>query len=151
MFDVEQYTCRVITTNGIAISIAKSYIIYSLYPSQRNDENDDEEVDVVTLMKQSLPGYVVNCMLAAGYDDVNIIGAMNVSDDQGNSISIIWSVVDTISSPDFLSSLQSFTSFTSTYSLALSSLCFVSDLGMAFDWYAVLLLNELVISESKQE
>ena len=44
---------------------------------------------MVTLMKKSLPGYVVNCMLAAGYDDMNVISAMNVSDDQGNSISMI--------------------------------------------------------------
>jgi len=45
-------------------------------------------------MKQSLPGYVVNCMLAAGYDDVNVISSMNVSDGQGNSINTIENFIE---------------------------------------------------------
>ena len=45
-------------------------------------------------MKESLPDYIVNCMLAAGYDDIKIISAMDVTDSEGNSISIIENFIE---------------------------------------------------------
>ena len=48
-----------------------------------------DKVDAVSLMKDSLPEYVVNCFLAAGYDVTEVIAAMDVSENPGNSIESI--------------------------------------------------------------
>ena len=45
-----------------------------------------DKVDAVSLMKDSLPEYVVNCFLAAGYDVTEVIAAMDISENPGNSI-----------------------------------------------------------------
>ena len=48
-----------------------------------------DKVDAVSLMKDCLPEYVVNCFLAAGYDVTEVIAAMDVSESPGNSIESI--------------------------------------------------------------
>ena len=45
-------------------------------------------VDAISLMKEALPEYVVNCFLAAGYDTTEVITAM-VSKTPGNLIELI--------------------------------------------------------------
>ena len=42
----------------------------------------DLEVDVLELMKKRLPRYVVNCLQAAGYDDLEVIASMDVAEDE---------------------------------------------------------------------
>ena len=46
-------------------------------------------VDGISIMKQALPEYVVNCFFAAGYDTTDVITAMDISDNPGNSIELI--------------------------------------------------------------
>ena len=46
-------------------------------------------VDGISLMKQALPEYVVNCFFAAGYDTTDVITAMDISENPGNSIELI--------------------------------------------------------------
>ena len=47
------------------------------------------ELDVIALMHERLPQYVVNCLLASGFDVADVIMSMDVSDKAGNSIEII--------------------------------------------------------------
>lgn len=49
----------------------------------------DSELDVIALMRERLPQYVVNCLLASGFDVADVIMSMDVSDKAGNSIEII--------------------------------------------------------------
>ena len=42
------------------------------------DLNEDQESDVISLMKAALPEYVVNCFLAAGYDVAEVITSMDI-------------------------------------------------------------------------
>ena len=44
------------------------------------------EFDVIALMCERLPHYVVNCLLAFGFDVADVIMSMDVSDKEGNSI-----------------------------------------------------------------
>lgn len=46
-------------------------------------------VDAISLMKEALPEYVVNCFLAAGYDTTEVITTMDISESPGNSIELI--------------------------------------------------------------
>ena len=48
-----------------------------------------DKVDAIALMKATLPEYVVNCFLAAGYDEFEVITSMDVSSNPGNSIELI--------------------------------------------------------------
>ncbi len=45
--------------------------------------------DVISLMRSVLPEYVVNCLLASGYDVADVISTMDISDNPGNSIETI--------------------------------------------------------------
>lgn len=47
------------------------------------------ELDVIALMRERLPPYVVNCLLASGFDVVDVIMSMDVSDKPGNSIEYV--------------------------------------------------------------
>ena len=58
-------------------------LLKSVIMSQSDLSGD--KVDAVSLMKDSLPEYVVNCFLAAGYDVTDVIAAMDVSENPGNS------------------------------------------------------------------
>ena len=48
-----------------------------------------QEFDVISLLKERLPDYIVQCFLASGYDDPTVIADMDVTDNPENSISII--------------------------------------------------------------
>ena len=43
-------------------------------------------VDAISLMKEAVAEYVVNCFLAAGYDTTEVINAMDISESPGNSL-----------------------------------------------------------------
>ena len=57
------------------------------------DRGEDQESDVISLMKAALPEYVVNCFLAAGYDVAEVITSMDISNNPGNSIELIENYV----------------------------------------------------------
>ena len=50
--------------------------------------------DLIKLMRERLPTYIVNCFLAAGYDSEEIIISMDVSNRKGNSISEIEKFIE---------------------------------------------------------
>ena len=54
------------------------------YPS-----DDSLTKEACALMQRKLPEYVVNCLVAAGYDTLDVIAEMDVSYDPGNSIQVI--------------------------------------------------------------
>ena len=45
---------------------------------------ESSEFDVTVLMRERLPHYVVNCLLASGFDVADVIMSMDVSDKEGN-------------------------------------------------------------------
>lgn len=49
----------------------------------------DKTCDVITLMKQRLPGYIVNCFMSSGYDEMEVISTMDTSERKDNSINKI--------------------------------------------------------------
>ena len=50
---------------------------------------DDNELtdEALHLMKSKLPQYVVNCLVAAGFDTLKVLSMMDVSNNERNSIS----------------------------------------------------------------
>lgn len=64
-----------------------------------HDKEDDHcknnpEVDVVDLMRKKLPPYVVSCLVTSGYDSLDVILAMDTSENPGNSIEIVEKFVE---------------------------------------------------------
>ena len=62
-----------------------------------NSEPESEtkaELDVLTLMHEKLPQYVVNCLLASGFDVADVIMSMDVSEQPGNSIETIENYIN---------------------------------------------------------
>ena len=66
-----------------------------LSPNSVGDHSSDQEAeqsgsnttcDVVILMKQRLPEYIVNCFMSSGYDEMEVISTMDTSDKEHNSI-----------------------------------------------------------------
>ena len=59
-------------------------------------ESDSTEhgFDVVELMREKLPSYIVNRFLAAGYDSKEIITSMDVTNRKGNSIGEIEKYIE---------------------------------------------------------
>ena len=53
----------------------------------------EQPFDVVSLMRERLPQYIMNCFLAAGFDVQEIISSMDVSHNPGNLITQIESVI----------------------------------------------------------
>jgi len=48
------------------------------------------EVDALELMEKRLPRYVMNCLQAAGYDDLEAIASMDVAEgEKSNCISMV--------------------------------------------------------------
>ena len=41
---------------------------------------------VMRLMKQKLPPYIVNCVVSAGFDEIEVLSSMDTSENPGNSI-----------------------------------------------------------------
>lgn len=65
-----------------------------LHSSIFNSNSSKEQSDVLELMKQRLPAYVVNCLLAAGYDVIEVISNMDVSENPGNTIKEIENFIE---------------------------------------------------------
>ena len=63
--------------------------MHSLPASGTSDESA-----VSILMKKKLPKYIVKCLQAAGYDEMNTISNMGISENPGNSISKIENYID---------------------------------------------------------
>ena len=59
---------------------------------------DDE--NLINMMKKSLPDYAVNCLINAGYDNVNSIALMKANEEPGNSLDQIESFIFTHISDD---------------------------------------------------
>ena len=74
---------------SIIILFSCSVWLKSVIMSQSDLDLRGGKIDAVSLMKDSLPEYVVNCFLAAGYDVTEVIVAMDVSENPGNSIESI--------------------------------------------------------------
>jgi len=55
---------------------------------------EEVEVDVISLMEQKLPRYVMNCLKAAGYDEKEVIASMDTGDDENNSMTKIEKYID---------------------------------------------------------
>ena len=56
--------------------------------------------DVISLLKERLPGYIVQCFLASGYDESTVIADMDVTDNPGNSITGIETYIGSKFSDD---------------------------------------------------
>lgn len=59
---------------------------------ERRDGDGLEESKVQSverLLRSTLPDYIVNCLLVAGFDTFDILARMDVGNQQGNSIEII--------------------------------------------------------------
>ena len=54
--------------------------------TQPDDHLSDAEKEALLLMRGALPSYVTKCFTAAGFDTVEVIKKMDVSDDPANSI-----------------------------------------------------------------
>lgn len=50
------------------------------------DQPSEAENQAQQLMKEKLPLYVVKCFIAAGFDTLEVIAEMNISNEAGNSI-----------------------------------------------------------------
>ena len=49
---------------------------------------------VMRLMKQKLPPYIVNCVVSAGFDEVEVLSSMDTSENPGNSIEKIEKFIE---------------------------------------------------------
>lgn len=49
----------------------------------------------ISIMRRKLPGYVVECLVAAGYDTLGAIANMNTSHEAGNSLQLIEEYINT--------------------------------------------------------
>lgn len=58
------------------------------------DMADNQEADAVKLLESKLPSYVVNCLKAAGFDSVDAICSMDVSEHHENSICEVENYVE---------------------------------------------------------
>lgn len=65
--------------------------------NSNSSEGQSTSFDVLELMRQRLPVYAVNCLLAAGYDVIEVISNMDVSENPGNTIKKIENFIKKIS------------------------------------------------------
>ena len=49
---------------------------------------------VMRLMKQKLPPYIVNCVVSAGFDEIEVLSSMDTSENPGNSIEKIEKYIE---------------------------------------------------------
>ena len=75
-------------------------------PLSTDQSQDSLEVDVNLLMQERLPRYVVNCLQAAGYDELEVIASMDTNEGEASSISKIEKYIERHhkSNPDMQSS-----------------------------------------------
>ena len=50
--------------------------------------------DIIEMMKQKLPEYIVQCFIMSGFDDIDAVTEMNIGNESGNSIETIEKYVD---------------------------------------------------------
>lgn len=62
---------------------------YNVFLQIMASEGGSEEMDLISLMREVLPEYVVHCFLAAGYNVPDVTTSMNISEEPGNSIDLI--------------------------------------------------------------
>ena len=51
------------------------------------------KIDIVNLMEERLPPYILRCFLAAGYDTPEVISSMDLRENESNSINVIESFI----------------------------------------------------------
>lgn len=59
-----------------------------------NEPTFEPTIDVIKIMKQKLPEYVVKCLISAGYDEIEVLSTMDTSEKQGNLIEKIESFIE---------------------------------------------------------
>ena len=52
------------------------------------------EVDVISLMQKRLLRYVVNCLQATGYDELEVVASMDTTEGDGSGISKIENYIE---------------------------------------------------------
>jgi len=56
-------------------------------------DHEAQPLDILSLLKDKLPDYIVRCFLASGYDDPDVIATMDVTDNPGNCIAKIQTYI----------------------------------------------------------
>ena len=51
--------------------------------------DDHDDLDITTLMQSELPPCVTKCLLLSGYDEKDVIQAIDTTENEGNSFSTI--------------------------------------------------------------
>lgn len=54
----------------------------------------DDHFNVITLMKQKLPEYIVNCLTSSGYDELEVLCGMDTSEAPNNTIAKVESYIN---------------------------------------------------------
>ena len=57
-------------------------------------DQDSSEVNVILLMQKRLPRYVVNCLQAAGYDELEVVASMDTTEGETSSICRIEKLIE---------------------------------------------------------
>ena len=52
--------------------------------------------EAISVMRRKLPGYVVECFVAAGYDTLAVVGDMDISHEPGNSFQQIEDYINSV-------------------------------------------------------
>ena len=60
----------------------------------RRADIDIHEINVITLMKERLPEYIANCLIASGYDEMQVLCDMNTSETPKNAIEKVESFIN---------------------------------------------------------
>ena len=83
-------------TNNNATSQVENGTAFLELPQINSNSSEEQSTsfDVLELMRQRLPVYVVNCLLAAGYDVMEVISNMDVSENPGNTIHKIENFIE---------------------------------------------------------
>ena len=61
---------------------------------ESSSADSEDHSDLINVMRERLPTYIVNCFLAASYDSEEIITSMDVTNRKGNSISEIEKYIE---------------------------------------------------------
>lgn len=56
--------------------------------------SNEPTINVIEIMKQKLPEYVVKCLISAGHDEIEVLSTMGTSEKQGNSIEKVESFIE---------------------------------------------------------
>ena len=86
---LQDHTAASLTGSGTAA-------LFDGFPKTNSNSSGGQSTsfDVLELMRQRLPVYVVSCFLAAGYDVPEVISNMDVSENPGNTINKIENFIE---------------------------------------------------------